>query len=281
MNDFHCVFLLFVLIVSAEFRPQFRGFGTRGEPAENQRMINTYNETGLHRAIKEALAAEVGGRTEAVIPGTRLVADVMDGDGNVVEVQTGSVGALSEKARLVLSRGRSFRVVRPVVVEKTLVSPDGTRRKSPRQDTVYSILRGIGRMADILGEIRLDALFVTAEEIRRAAEGGEAGKRRRRPARHVVAARTLVDASGSRSFRSAADWLSLLPPLPEPFTIPQVRAAIGSEGFGGLGPEDARFNARSRESAAAQAGMLMWLLERLGLCRRDGKRGNANLWRTT
>jgi hypothetical protein len=55
--------------------------------------IETYNESHLHRTLKTLYAERSGGKTEQEIDGK--VCDIVAASGEIIEIQTGSLGKLA------------------------------------------------------------------------------------------------------------------------------------------------------------------------------------------
>jgi len=108
--------------------------------AETNR-INLYSEYSLHDQLKR-LAAGSGGRIEVVIEGK--IADALRPDGEIVEIQTGTLSSLVDKARFWSLRGYKQRIQVPLAVQKrgTLVG-----LRSPGKGVGSSVLAGAGHGA--------------------------------------------------------------------------------------------------------------------------------------
>jgi len=105
-------------------------------------MIGTSNESSLHRYLKYRYAGQ-DGETETKIAG--FIADGINAKGEYIEVQTGSFGPLKKKALAL--RGR-LRVIHPVIITKYIevYSKRGRllyRRKSPRKGTAWDLFNAL------------------------------------------------------------------------------------------------------------------------------------------
>ncbi|MDR3173875.1 MAG: hypothetical protein LBU19_06480, partial [Treponema sp.] len=74
--------------------------------------IGTRRESGLHRALKFRYRGE-GGRIEQSCGG--YVCDCVTGEGEIVEIQTGSFGPLRDKVKKLLLL-HPVRIVHPVII---------------------------------------------------------------------------------------------------------------------------------------------------------------------
>ena len=107
-------------------------------------MINTLNESGLHKALKRFYAVQFSAKEE--VQAGPWICDLIQEDGSVIEIQNKNVSALREKILGLLAQGRHVTVVHPIVVQKTIEtrSQEGnvvSQRKSPKKESIYSALR--------------------------------------------------------------------------------------------------------------------------------------------
>lgn len=229
-------------------------------------MINTYNESDLHNKLKTIYALEWDGETEKRIPGTKWIADVLLPNGDAIEIQTGNVSALKEKINHLISNGKKVKVVRPIIVEKIIETTDGektSRKKSPKKETIYSILRGLTGIADILGDERLEivALSVKCTEHReRTEEKVQLENRSRRHLKNwIPLGKSLDSIEGKRIFKTKKDYASFIPPsTPKRFTHKELHEAISEE--------------RGKKSAE-WSRLVIWLLLKMGVIEEKEKRG--------
>ncbi len=245
-------------------------------------MINTYNESALHETLKNIAAKQCDGKTEQKIDGADWIFDVVAKNGSVTEIQCASLSPLEKKIRFLLSKKRNVRVIRPVIVQKTVetLTAEGTvrsKRKSPKQESVYSILRGMGKMSDILLKIEIEVIFVEATETRKETKNPVQlkNKSRRHLKKFVPLGKSLTKIVGKKTFCKKDDWISLLAGVEMPFTQKMLQNAILKADFG---VEGIFFNDFSRKSAAKWSNYLLWLFEKMNLCKRIGKKGREIMW---
>ena len=96
--------------------------------------INTYNESSLHKTLKTLYASENGFQTEVKKDG--YIYDILDADGNAIEIQTKHLSKLLPKIKKTIKRGKKITVVHPLAVQKTITLTDTegkiiAKRKSP------------------------------------------------------------------------------------------------------------------------------------------------------
>jgi hypothetical protein len=183
-------------------------------------------ELSLHRALKERYAIGQGSRLEAVVAGYRI--DAVDGDGQLIEVQSGALGPLRPKLRTLLPEYQ-IRVVKPVVLRRTVVQrkrrdgPDLSARKSPKVGSLIDIFDDMIGLVCIFphANLTVEILGVTIDEIR--------VPRRKRPG-YAVVDRRLTEIRDTVHLARAHDLWTLLPPAcdcNDPFTTKELAARIG------------------------------------------------------
>jgi hypothetical protein len=220
------------------------------------RGINTWNESGLHEALKERYRGE-GGATEVALEG--VVCDVVRADGTVVEIQTRGLGRLKGKLVRLLA-DRPVRLVFPVARDKILETrtPSGrlkSRRRSPKHESKFAVFAELTGLWPLLDHPGLVIEVVHVDVLETRVDDGK-GSWRRRGVR--IAGRELVAVHGADTFRGLADWARLVPPsLPAEFTVKELAAA----------------------AAGGHAGRMAWTLRHAGVLALCGKRGNALVYR--
>ena len=80
-------------------------------------MINTYNETDLHKFFKEKYATENQGFTEVKVK--NYICDIFTEDSSIIEIQTGSLYKLVPKVQD-LSPDYKIKIVFPFPFEKAI-----------------------------------------------------------------------------------------------------------------------------------------------------------------
>jgi len=221
--------------------------------------IGTRSESSLHRQLKLAYAGS-GERTE--VGHGRFVADGVSPGGARIEVQIGSFERLRKKAGAFAALPGGLKVVHPIAVAKYLEAfgEDGAmlyRRKSNRPGKVWDVFYKLvyaPELPRIPGlEIEL-ALADVAEE--RVLDGK--GSRRRKGA--SIRDRRLLAMRGTVSLSRPCDYLCFVPfARGESFTSADLARAAGI-----------------RSGLARKALYVLW---QLGIVEKDGRRGNAIVYR--
>ncbi len=148
--------------------------------------------------------------------------DAVD-EGHLVEIQHGSLAAIRDKVRRLLRR-HHVRVVKPIIVRKTLVKLSNRggdevgRRLSPKRGQLLDLFDELVYFTRVFPHDRLtlEALLVDVEETRFPGSGRR--RRRRRGRDFQVADQRLIRIAAKRQFRTAEDLCGLLPKrLPREF----------------------------------------------------------------
>ncbi len=243
-------------------------------------MINTYNESPLHHTLKTMYALEYNGKTEVPLEG--FICDIISEEGEIIEIQTANVSKLKEKCSLLLQSGRKVKIVHPVIHQKIieLFSSDGkllSKRKSPKSDTIYAICRQLTGIYPLLTHpnFTLEIIFVNIKEIRRKTEERTQlqNKSRRFLKDWVPVGKRLETVNSKRVFKTKKDYQQLLPQeLEKEFTIPELQKAIFNlENLSQL-------SQANKKRASQESRLLIWLLSKMEIVVKTGKKGRSKLY---
>lgn len=185
-------------------------------------------ESSLHRQLK-ALYADRGAQLEARLGSYRI--DVVC-DGELIEIQHGSLGSIRDKIRRLLQEHRVL-VVKPLVTRKYLVRLDGrggaviSRRLSPKRGQLLDLFHELVHFTQVFPHPNL-VLEVPLIEVEEWRYPGHGRRRRWRERDHQVEDQKLLRLEQIHRFRAASDLLRLLPDdLPEMFHTGQLAACLG------------------------------------------------------
>jgi hypothetical protein len=219
--------------------------------------IGTLREGALHADLRRWYTRP-GDLHEQPLGG--YVVDLVRG-GLLVEFQTGAFSPLRRKLPALLAT-HAVRVVAPVPLVRHIVRVgDGgellSSRRSPRRGRAADIFARLVALPDLLCHPRFDVdVLLTEEDEFRVHRPGRAWRRRG----WVVHARALRTVHACVSLRAPADALALLPPaLPAAFTTADVATAGGWP--------------------RRLAQQCVYCLAAMGVLVRDGRRGNAIVYR--
>ena len=223
-------------------------------------MINTLNESSLHRSLKSLYALEKGCMTEVNIDGK--IYDVVDALGNITEIQTKNLSSLLGKTLGAIKSGRCVKIVYPVARIKYIEVYDEkgvllSKRKSPVRASIYSIFRELTGLYPVLLKKRfsLDVLEIAMSEIRTLSEMPvqSPNGRRRFLKNWNKTDKKLETIFKTHRFTKASDYLAL---IPESF-LPRFCAR-----------DIASYLAENKDlpaSAKAQANLMLWVLSHMKL----------------
>lgn len=182
--------------------------------------IGTLNERTLHRELKE-LVSESGDEFEVDLDG--YVIDIVRGD-QLIEIQTGSLGALGKKLDSLLE-SREITVVVPVAVRAWYHKPDGSVRKAPVKRTVYDLFGELVSVPTLIDHPNFSIEVVLIEEDTRRVHDPQL---RRRRGGYRTVDRSIRSVVERRRLTSADDLMDLVPAdLPDVFTTKDL--AEGAE----------------------------------------------------
>lgn len=244
--------------------------------------INTRNESSLHKALKVIYSLNEGCRTEVPLDGK--VYDIIDGEGNIIEIQTGSVSSLRSKIETALLNGRAVKVVHPIAAIKIIELYDENHalihsRQSPLHLSIYNMWQEITGLIPVLLQsgFSLDVIEAKITETRLSYGGQVQSFNRRRRWRKSwnKADKRLNEVLFTHTFKEASDYAALIPKeCPHIFCAKDVRDALIA-------------NKNLPPSASKQSHCMLWVLCRMGLlkqvsnkraARRDHTNGNTKYY---
>jgi hypothetical protein len=219
------------------------------------------NESSLHRKLKYQYAGK-GGKTE--VCAGEYVADGRRKDGEYIEVQTGSFGPLKDKVKELAASG-SVRIIHPVAVKKIIeVYKPGNRgvlcggsllyrRKSPLKGSQWDIFDAL-LSAPLLPLIRgLSIEVVLVDILEKRIKDGKGSWRRKGISLYD---KELAACHNSVFLNKPADYLRFIPfKKKEKFTSSLLAEREG-------------INANTARKA-------LYVLTKMGVVKRKGKKGNA------
>lgn len=187
-------------------------------------------ETSLHQQLKSLYASDIS-KTEVTFKGFRI--DAIADDGELIEIQHASLGALRDKTRELLApRSRvRLRIVKPIIRRKrltTVCSESGEvlrSRMSPKCCDWLDVFMDMVHFSTVFPHkrLKLEILLVDAEETR-----VDRQPRRRRGKNYKSLDVSLIEVNSSVTLGSLSDLLQRLPmeQLPAPFDTSHLAAAL-------------------------------------------------------
>jgi len=191
--------------------------------------IGVLREGPLHASVKDWLARP-GDRAE--VPFGRFVIDLVRGDGELVEVQTGGFAPLGPKLDALLDEHR-IRLVHPIPAVRRIVRVDErgevlSARRSPKAGSVLDVFDRLVSFPTLLAHPNLvvEVLLCAEDHVRGPGPGlSRSGRRRRDPGqRRLTAVLERVE------LRDPADAAALLPSelaAGGPFSTRELADALG------------------------------------------------------
>lgn len=222
-------------------------------------MINTYNESSLHKSIKTLYAVDFNGQTEVERFGH--VYDILTED-SVIEIQTKNLSKLLAKTLDTLDKNYKVKIVWPLVINKWIETSDESGailscRRSPVRGSIYNLFDEITGLYPVLlnKNFSLDIVEVNIVEKRtKYNEPVQTLNRRRRFRKdYLKTGKELKEILETKVFRTKEDYLNLIPKsiLPE-FCAKDLARAL---------KEDKTLPS----SASKKAHIMLWVLKRMEL----------------
>ncbi|WP_407397464.1 hypothetical protein [Treponema sp.] len=238
-------------------------------------MINTYNETHLHRTLKEIYAGKhEGAQKEA--PCGHFIADILLADGGIIEIQTGTLASLAPKIAYFLAEKRKIRVVHPLAVEKYVETTDENgkilrRKKSPKKLNLTSVFRELTKLYPYLLDRNFTLEIVEAKIIEERIDYGSTEKadnsRRRHKKTWNKTDKRLDELGKATVLHGKTAWKKLIPTAllkkDREFTAPEFHRELLE-----LYPKAKR----------QETSVMLWVYVKMGFFERIGKKGNAFLY---
>lgn len=245
-------------------------------------MINTYNESNLHATLKKLYALETNGLMEVKLDDTPWICDILSEDGNIIEIQTSNLSALTEKAEYILETGRKLKIVHPIASTKWIELYDTSgeilhRKKSPKKATIYDSFRGMTQICPLFlhENCELELLYCEITEMRRktAVPSQNQSKTRRYLREWIPSGKRLEKITGKERFCKKEDWLKL---LPEALRTPDEDGT----------PHKFRTIDLTREIKAEKgtkvskwSALLIWLFKKMGILELAEAKGRSKFYK--
>lgn len=229
--------------------------------------INTLNESELHRVLKSLYKENNEGCQLEAEYGPYIV-DIKTADGNVIEIQTQSLGHLKEKVAWFTGKKKKITVVYPLIKKKTIETKllDGSIKtsRSPVHKSIYSSFRELTALAPFLLSPRffLDTVEVTVVEEREETEEKVQSRngRRRYMQNWLKTGKRVKEIGEVTSYHGRRAWKSLLPEgLESEFCRGDFYKALKAQGV---------------RLTADEASLMLWVYVQMGLAgrRREGRK---------
>lgn len=218
-------------------------------------MINTLNESSLHKTLKNIFAIQTNAQQEVKIG--NWICDLVTSKGDVIEIQNQNVSSLLPKIQYLLSTKHKVTVVHPIIVSKTIETYDSenkllSKRRSPKKQDIYSIFRELTGLYTVLlhKNFTLVVPEITVSEIKiKTPEPVQLINKSRRFRKNWIKTNKSLNTIGkSYVFKGKKDYLSLLPlSLEKEFSSKELKMALSD----------------ISHNASLQANLILWLYSRM------------------
>lgn len=235
-------------------------------------MINTYNESSLHKTLKSFYALQnEGAKTEVQIDS--YIVDIQTEDGNIIEIQTGNLGKLKEKCLYFIKNKKNIKIVYPLVISKNIETKNSitqkiNRRKSPVHKNIYSIFRELTSLYEILLNkyFYLEILDVEITESRESFEEAVQSKNgRRRFKKNWLKTGKRLESLGSQILLHGKSSYKKFIPFEKNyiFTCRELFETLKKQ---------------NKYLKIQDVKIMLWVFEKMKLIEFSGKQGNSKLY---
>lgn len=185
-------------------------------------MINTLNESSLHRALKTIYSLDNNSKTEEQV--SQWICDIVQNENVIIEIQTANVSSLKNKIKCLLEMGKTVKIVHPVVISKTIKTSDiyGTiisTRKSPKKESIYSIFRQLTGITEFLLHenfiLEIPQISIIEHRLKTSQAQQSKNKKRRFLKDWQKTDKELKEIFTISTFSKKEDYLNLLPQYKE------------------------------------------------------------------
>ncbi len=246
-------------------------------------MINTYNETNLHRKIKDIYCLLYDGKPEQKV--NSMICDVLCSNGDIYEIQTSNVSKLKEKAQNLIAKGHKVTIVHPIITTKYIqnIDKNGTvksTKKSPKTLTIYSLVKQITGIYSLFENKNfiIEVLYVTVTEKRQITDEKMQllNKSRKHLKNWIPIGKELNEITGKTIFTCVKDYVSAFLPYnivtQKTFSTPQLKKAI----YDSLSSQN--LSEKAKKDSSSLAPYIVWLLQKLNIIELTQKKGRKNFF---
>ncbi len=232
-------------------------------------MINTYNETSLHKEIKEIFSQKYNGKTEIKIE--NFICDIVCNDEknpSIIEIQTSNLSKLTDKIEK-LTQTHKVKLIYPLATTTYLQRQDESgkilsKRKSPKKKNIYSIfgeLFSLYRLFDNKN-FSLSILFCEICIEKTVFENLVQSKNKNRRFRknYLITDKKLISINNEIILKTKKDLQNLIPKeIPEEFSSKDLK----------------------NTEIKNEANKMIWVLRKANLIEQIDKKGNLIIYKKT
>ena len=108
-------------------------------------MINTYNESSLHKTLKKLYSLENSYQTEVKKDG--FIFDIISDKNKIIEIQTQSIEKLIPKIEYAIKNNIKIKIIIPITTQKRIITKYENQiisnRISPKKENIYHLFEKI------------------------------------------------------------------------------------------------------------------------------------------
>lgn len=207
-------------------------------------MINTLNESSLHKSLKEIYRIKEKKDGNILQPEIKVGSFICDlaNERNIVEIQGGNLSVLRKKLEFFLPN-YAVKVVYPVVTKKYIITINQggeivRETVSPKKCSIYSIFKEMTKLSDIIfhENLEIHGVEVITEEIRIITDEPQQSKNKKRRflQNWQKVDKRLKEIGKTIILNNKCDYLALLEDLPqrENFTLNDLGNVAGKKNAG-------------------------------------------------
>lgn len=207
-------------------------------------MINTLNESSLHKSLKEIYRIKESNAGNILLPEVKVGRYICDlaNKTNIVEIQGGNLSALKKKLDFLLTDYR-VKVVYPVVRKKHIITVNAQgevlrKAVSPKKCSIYSIFKEMTKLSEIIlhENLEIHGVEVIVQELRLATDEPQQSKNKRRRFMQSwqKVDKKLEETGKTVILDNEGDYLALLGDLlqREKFTLTDLAEVAGKKNAG-------------------------------------------------
>lgn len=229
-------------------------------------MINTYNETSLHKELKENFATKYQGKTEIEVE--NFICDIVCQDKNstIIEIQTANLSKLTSKIEK-LTKNHKVNLVYPLAITTYIQRQNEngkilSKRKSPKKKNIYSIFGELFSLHQFLDNPNFSLTVLPIEQCVVKTVYPEPiqtpNKKRRFKRDWLITDKILLKHENEIIFNSKDDLKSLLPKeIPEIFSSKDL----------------------AKTEVKKEANKMIWVLKKAKIIEQCDKKGNLILYK--
>lgn len=223
-------------------------------------MINTLNESSLHKSLKTLFSLDVDFKTEVKVE--NWICDIVTPSNDIIEIQNQNVSSLLPKILSLLLSGHKVTVVHPIITTKYIETYDSkgkrlSRRKSPSKENIYSIFRELTGLYTVLLKkgfyLKIIEITVVEKRIKTEKPVQLTNKSRRFRKDWIKTDKLLEEYGKAYTFNKKSHYLALFPSgMADEFCSKDLSNSL-------------KLNKEILGKAYLQSNLMLWLYCKMGI----------------